>query len=382
MSLKSKTFAITGTLSLPRQQIVDWITARGGVVLPSVTKKVTHLIVSDPRLTTSKIEKAKQSGTLIIGEDDLKELDANPNAVIEPLVNTTPKQAKPKAVKAKAPAKAPAKPEAEADANVEAEANVEANAEANEEAPTAPTAPGGKGPLAGMTIALTGRLTKTKEEYMKLIAANGGTYAPTVTKKTTHLIAKDADSACDKLSKARKHGAKIVGEDFVLKLKPVVTTGAERTEQAEAAPEVLLAKAYEPDKHKIDGWWVSEKLDGVRAIWNGKRFMSRAGNEFYPPDWYKAALPKDRVLDGELFIGRKKFRETVSVVKSHEAGPRWKDVNYMVFDMPSEADKPFEERVALINQVCKGCQMSLSSSRQNTTRKFTTWTQCSRLLKS
>ena len=139
MSLSGKVFAITGTLSLPRQQIQDWITARGGVVLPGITKKVTHLIVSDPGLTTGKIQKARESGTAIIGEDDLKKMDAG-----------TAKVPAPAKVPAKATAKAPVKPKKP----VEPEKELE---------PVA-NAPGGKGPLSGIVIALTGRLSKTKEE--------------------------------------------------------------------------------------------------------------------------------------------------------------------------------------------------------------------------
>jgi len=32
---------------------------------------------------------------------------------------------------------------------------------------------------------------------------------------------------------------------------------------------------------------MSEKLDGVRAFWNGNDFYSRAGNKFNAPDWFK-----------------------------------------------------------------------------------------------
>ena len=47
------------------------------------------------------------------------------------------------------------------------------------------------------------------------------------------------------------------------------------------------------------GWWMSEKLDGVRAYWDGKQFLSRLGNLFHAPDWFVDGLP-DAALDGEL----------------------------------------------------------------------------------
>ncbi len=30
-----------------------------------------------------------------------------------------------------------------------------------------------------------------------------------------------------------------------------------------------LAHNYKPDKHKIAGWYISEKLDGTRCFWDG-----------------------------------------------------------------------------------------------------------------
>jgi DNA ligase-1 len=70
--------------------------------------------------------------------------------------------------------------------------------------------------------------------------------------------------------------------------------------------ELMLAKKYEGD---IDpkGWFMSEKLDGVRCYWNGSNMYSRNGNLFYPPDWFKKLLPKDIALDGELWTKRDDF---------------------------------------------------------------------------
>ena len=39
---------------------------------------------------------------------------------------------------------------------------------------------------------------------------------------------------------------------------------------------VLLAHPWENDV-ELTGWWMSEKLDGVRAYWDGKQFLSRQG---------------------------------------------------------------------------------------------------------
>ena len=76
--------------------------------------------------------------------------------------------------------------------------------------------------------------------------------------------------------------------------------------KAAAAPALLLATRWEPDVDPA-GWWMSEKLDGVRAYWTGSKFLSRNGNEFKAPGWCCKNCPR-APLDGELWIGRGAFR--------------------------------------------------------------------------
>ncbi len=91
------------------------------------------------------------------------------------------------------------------------------------------------------------------------------------------------------------------------------------------------------------GWYMSEKLDGVRAFWDGKQFWSRQNNKFYAPPWFTEKLPPFS-LDGELFGGRKQFQTTVSIVRRQDASDLWKQVKYRVFDVPEE-DSDFETRM-------------------------------------
>jgi DNA ligase 1 len=116
------------------------------------------------------------------------------------------------------------------------------------------------------------------------------------------------------------------------------------------APPVLLAHKWETD-HDPTGWWMSEKLDGIRAYWDGEGFISRLGNKFYAPDWFVADLPAD-TLDGELWVGRKQFQRTTSIVRSGAQSDEWKQVTYVVFDAP-EAKGGFEDRIAHIENVMK-----------------------------
>jgi DNA ligase 1 len=127
--------------------------------------------------------------------------------------------------------------------------------------------------------------------------------------------------------------------------KPPKAPGDNTPDDDDEGPPVLLAHKWENDVD-LTGWWLSEKLDGVRAYWDGERFISRLGNQFFAPPWFTAALPKTP-LDGELFGGRKQFQRTVGIVKRQDESELWKELQYVVFDAPSHGGV-FEERVAFI----------------------------------
>lgn len=126
---------------------------------------------------------------------------------------------------------------------------------------------------------------------------------------------------------------------------------------------VLLAETYEkvqppPD---ITNWWVSEKLDGVRAYWNGRDFFSRNGLLFEAPAWFKVGLPEDTHLDGELWCGREAFERCVGIIKYQKGSTasEWKNLVFLCFDAPvvgGREDLPYEERVAAIEAVTQGCE--------------------------
>lgn len=98
-------------------------------------------------------------------------------------------------------------------------------------------------------------------------------------------------------------------------------------------PEITLAKVYRGDID-VKHYWISEKLDGVRAYWDGKHLISRRGNAFPAPEWFIKGFPAEP-LDGELWLGRNNFERLVSIVRTQKpdhAG--WKQIKYWVFDMP------------------------------------------------
>lgn len=115
-----------------------------------------------------------------------------------------------------------------------------------------------------------------------------------------------------------------------------------RTEAPKDVPPLLLAHRWEPEVD-VTGWWMSEKLDGVRAYWDGQRFLSRAGNTYRAPAWFTEGLGAEP-LDGELWMGRGAFQQTVSVVRRQDESEHWRGVKYVVFDAPA-SPAPFETRI-------------------------------------
>ncbi len=112
-----------------------------------------------------------------------------------------------------------------------------------------------------------------------------------------------------------------------------------------AVPKLLLAESWTPDVD-VSGWWQSEKLDGVRAYWDGQQFLSRQGNRFFAPHWFVAGLPQ-MPLDGELWLGRKAFQRTISIVRRQDASDQWRHLRYVIFDAPGCAGV-FENRLAFM----------------------------------
>ena len=104
-----------------------------------------------------------------------------------------------------------------------------------------------------------------------------------------------------------------------------------------AAPNLILAQEYK--NQNIQGWAMSEKLDGVRAYWDGKQLISRQGNVFTPPAGFTRDFPPF-ALDGELYIGRGKFEAVSAAVRT--AGHSWQGVKMYVFDAPKESGNLYQ----------------------------------------
>lgn len=106
---------------------------------------------------------------------------------------------------------------------------------------------------------------------------------------------------------------------------------------------------------------LSEKLDGMRAFWDGgitrglpksevpwanndkdERYIneqvstglwSRYGNVIHAPEWWLDKLPAI-MLDGELFTTRADRQNLMSIIKALDPTSEWTQVKYFVFDSP------------------------------------------------
>jgi len=125
------------------------------------------------------------------------------------------------------------------------------------------------------------------------------------------------------------------------------TPSKPKSDKEESAPKLLLAHKWD-NAMDLTGWWMSEKLDGVRAYWNGSTFLSRLGNEFMAPKWFTKDLG-DEPLDGELWLDRGEFQRCVSIVRRQDRSDHWKKLQFLVFDAPGH-DAHFEDRVAWLKE--------------------------------
>lgn len=121
---------------------------------------------------------------------------------------------------------------------------------------------------------------------------------------------------------------------------------------------LLLANKY--TSQNVEHWWVSEKLDGYRAVWNGIDFVSRAGKRFDVPFYFKQIMPPSIALDGELWMGRGNFEKMGLVRRKNPSKPLevekwindWKQsgIAYHAFDILN-MQKPFEERMNALKRL-------------------------------
>lgn len=117
--------------------------------------------------------------------------------------------------------------------------------------------------------------------------------------------------------------------------------------QAAAAPnQPMLPHIY--DEQKIIGWWMSEKLDGIRGYWDGQQLFSKNGRLLFPPAEFTAVFPPFPV-EGELWGGRNSFEQTASIVQREKPHAEWMRLTFGIFDLPRESGH-FRQRFSKIKE--------------------------------
>jgi DNA ligase 1 len=126
---------------------------------------------------------------------------------------------------------------------------------------------------------------------------------------------------------------------------------------------LMLAGVYRPGM-PLQGWWVSEKYDGVRAYWDGQALWTRHGHRIRAPAWFTGGWPA-QPMDGELWAGHGRFTHAASAaardLPDHAA---WRTLRYMAFDLPAEAG-PFDTRIARLHRTLPGAHATLQAVAQH-----------------
>lgn len=115
-------------------------------------------------------------------------------------------------------------------------------------------------------------------------------------------------------------------------------------------PPPLLLAGVEQGQADVALYLVSEKIDGVRAFWDGQVLRTRRGNAINAPRWFTENFPL-HALDGELWIARGQFdRLSATVRRQTPDDAQWRRVRYLVFELP-QAPGTFRERAQALQKL-------------------------------
>lgn len=120
-----------------------------------------------------------------------------------------------------------------------------------------------------------------------------------------------------------------------------------------------LILAHNFDNQDVTHWYMSEKIDGIRAYWDGQQLWSRTGKEIHAPLFFTQDLPKGIPLDGELFMNESialastsnLFSKVCSITrKKIPVDEEWSNISFYVFDTVNH-HLPFVDRYAIIKKL-------------------------------
>jgi DNA ligase 1 len=126
-----------------------------------------------------------------------------------------------------------------------------------------------------------------------------------------------------------------------------------RSDSASGSPPALLLAREAPEGLDPAGYLVSEKLDGVRAFWDGERLRFRGGGTVAAAASFLAGLPRGQALDGEMWLGRARFDALSAIVRREQPlDGEWASVQYRIFEMPG-GEGSFAERVERLKSLAQ-----------------------------
>lgn len=129
-------------------------------------------------------------------------------------------------------------------------------------------------------------------------------------------------------------------------------------------PDILLLKTYD-ESQDVTGWLMSEKLDGIRAVWDGHTLKSRQGSLIRAPSWFLEGLPPF-ALDGELWTKRNDFENIASIVRQQTPDDRWHSISYNIFEAPNQQGDLLARLAVLQNYLAENTPTFLTIIPQKT----------------
>ena len=137
----------------------------------------------------------------------------------------------------------------------------------------------------------------------------------------------------------------LLGTSFFPLTALAATQQAPTSQVSPQASAALMLATHWQDNLDPSEFLVSEKLDGVRAFWDGQTLRFRSGRRIAAPAWFTQALPPTP-LDGELWMGRRRFDDISATVRRKvPRDAEWHGLTYRIFDLPGQTGS-FAERVA------------------------------------
>jgi ATP-dependent DNA ligase len=117
------------------------------------------------------------------------------------------------------------------------------------------------------------------------------------------------------------------------------------------------------DEVDVEGWFMSEKLDGIRAYWDGKTFWSKNAKIINVPESFKN-LPS-YPLDGELWAGYGENEKLLASLKMscgvyRKTNLDWTKIIFCVFDAPGEEGTYDKRHLFLQNNFTQYCNINIS----------------------